>query len=282
MNPKTPGTSKAHKEKSAPPRTYHRTTKVHRPRAQTPSPPGVSTTVSGVRPSNEDAAALDTLAEIYPYEPAAVIAGLSPQRLGPYLAQVGGDPDEALLLYVYNARIAGALLEELGYAEVVLRNALVAQLEIIAARAYPGVPWYECDRMLDDWECNDILRARNAILDRAEALSGGKIIAELGFGFWTHLISSDRSWIWHNGLPRAFPCFLGAAYHQTEIHGTAVRLCELRNRIAHHEPLLEHNIAADHAQIINLVGWVSRDARNWVEASGRALALSFPKQRRKI
>lgn len=225
---------------------------------------------------------MNTLAEIYPYEASAVVAGLSPQRLGPYLAQVGGDPDEALLLYVYNARVAGALLEELGYAEVILRNALVAQLEIIAERVYPGQVWYECERMLDDWELSDILRVKNALLDRGEALSSGKVIAELGFGFWVHLISSDRSWIWRNGLPRAFPCFLGAAYHQEEIHGTAERLCELRNRIAHHEPLLEHDIAADHAQIINLVGWISSDTRNWVEASGRALALNFPKGHSKI
>ena len=77
----------------------------------------------------------------------------------------------------------------------------------------------------------------------------------------------------------ASPCFLGAAYHQEEIYGTAVR-CELRNRIAHHEPLLEHNIAADHAQIINLVGWISRDARNSGRGFGPGLGLELPQSAR--
>lgn len=46
------------------------------------------------------------------------------ERLSSYLAASGGDLDHALELYEWNSLLSGALHEDIGRVEVVLRNAL--------------------------------------------------------------------------------------------------------------------------------------------------------------
>ena len=42
------------------------------------------------------------------------------------------------------------------------------------------------------------------------------------------------------------------------------RLHFLRNRIAHHEPIHQRNLARDHAQLLEVVGWICPDSNTWV------------------
>ena len=51
------------------------------------------------------------------------------------------------------------------------------------------------------------------------------------------------------------------------------RLHFLRNRIAYHEPIHRRNLARDHAQLLELVGWMCSNSRDWVSATRRTPAV---------
>jgi hypothetical protein len=210
------------------------------------------------------------------YNRAAVAAQLSEIRLAPYLAAVGGDLERALTLYVWNARMAGALFEEIHYAEVFLRNALVAQLEVIAA-ANPSTAggWYEAG-FLDEASFAEISRAKEKLSRRHASPTEGRIIAELPLGFWHNLLASHEQRLWERGLYRAFVNLpLSDGNEHLEVAQRLHELGELRNRIAHHEPIFRRDHAADHCLILTLLGWISDDAAAWVEENGRVLEVSM-------
>ena len=51
------------------------------------------------------------------------------------------------------------------------------------------------------------------------------------------------------------------------------RLHFLRNRIAHHEPIHRRNLARDHAQLLEPVGWMCSNSRDWIAATSRTPAV---------
>ena len=74
-------------------------------------------------------------------------------------------------------------------------------------------------------------------------------------------------------MPRS-PTPTGAFPHRAKLtriaaHQALNPLRKLRNRIAHHKPILAHRLAEDHAQILEVTGWISLEARTWIELRSR-------------
>lgn len=65
----------------------------------------------------------------------------------------------------------------------------------------------------------------------------------------------------------------GSATPREEIDDRMQRIHVLRNRIAHHEPIFRRNVAHDYADMLTLVGWISNEARGWVEELSRVPVL---------
>ena len=55
-------------------------------------------------------------------------------------------------------------------------------------------------------------------------------------------------------------------------------LRDLRNRIAHHEPIFARELASEYQTIIEVIGWMCGDTRSWVvhHAPFRAFSLVGP------
>lgn len=85
------------------------------------------------------------------------------------------------------------------------------------------------------------------------------IVAELPFGFWVSLLSRryDRH-LWVPALYKAFPGYRGTRESLRDNFET-MRL--FRNRIMHHEPVHHRHLAADHAKIYRLLGYMERSGR---------------------
>ncbi|WP_420437028.1 hypothetical protein [Candidatus Poriferisodalis sp.] len=47
------------------------------------------------------------------------------------------------------------------------------------------------------------------------------------------------------------------------------RLHLLRNRIAHREPIFRRDLARDHAQLLELIGWMCADSQTWAAGGSR-------------
>lgn len=89
----------------------------------------------------------------------------------------------------------------------------------------------------------------------------GKVIAEIGFGFWRYLSVrrlSERLWVPY--LHQAFRPGTG----RPAVDGPGGRLPGLRNRVAHNEPLIRRNLAARYAAILVVAGLPSTELREHI------------------
>lgn len=103
---------------------------------------------------------------------------------------------------------------------------------------------------------------------------GGRIVAELSFGFWRYLLTSRyEKTLWTPAIRHAFPRL--KPQRRRTVHDRVQQLHLLRNRIAHREPVWRRDPAADHANILAVAGYICPHARSWIARSstvGRVVA----------
>lgn len=98
---------------------------------------------------------------------------------------------------------------------------------------------------------------------RARVL-GGKVIAELTFGFWPYLFTRTRhTTIWLPYLRHAFPS--GAV--RDHLHEGLIELVAVRNRVAHHEPLAKAHIVPTQRRIERFANYVSPELSSYIKRS---------------
>jgi hypothetical protein len=182
---------------------------------------------------------------------------LSAPRLERYLLAAANDRERALSLYDWNARISAAVLRDVAHLEVGLRNAYDEALSATSAAdqlrwtsasmtAFP--PVHRTKRAPDGSTHQvDINRKAREILDAAIRAAGGpqapsgKVVANLTFGFWRYLSSkAHEKSLWVPYLHTVFP----PKTSRREVDARIGRLHDLRNRAAHHEPLIDTDLVA--------------------------------------
>lgn len=197
----------------------------------------------------------------YPYLPAqvdAIRASLSEPRFGAYLSKGGNDTGYALALYLYNARLAKAFLYPLHVVEVTLRNAIDGLLVGRYGQTWPHEPALR-DGLLTE--------AGRATLDKAIGRAGagasrGQIIAELTFDFWSHLLRPEYHALWRTALNIVFP-HARPPVGRHEVQGLARSINRFRNRVAHHEPILDQNVGDLQAKIVELIALRCPETAAW-------------------
>ncbi len=185
---------------------------------------------------------------------------LSAARLGTYETLAGGPPgleqtEKALSLYMWNAQISSAFLVPLHICEVVIRNAISDVLATVYGPEWPWSPGFE--RSLPKptkgyRPTDDLINARR------NQPTTSKVIPELKFVFWQMMLTGrfDKR-LWNNYLVASFP---NASYRTSNCSQLRQKLYaeldvirKLRNRIAHHEPIVSRMLHDDFIIIKNLV-----------------------------
>ncbi|WP_327640042.1 Abi family protein [Kribbella sp. NBC_00482] len=219
-----------------------------------------------------------------------VEAWLSAPRISVYLAAAAGDRQRALDLYEWNTQLSSALLHDLAHLEVGIRNAYDQALtqhaqfvphwttnpqQVFAPvlrtkKVYDPSVGRRVSRRVD---VND--KPRKA-LQRAISEAGGmnappgKIVAQLMFGFWRYLSSAAHEVpLWRPYLHHAF----AAGTSRPDVDVRMGDLHELRNRVAHHEPLLSWNLVKAQQQLVELAGLISPDLAQHITTSSKVAAL---------
>jgi hypothetical protein len=106
---------------------------------------------------------------------------------------------------------------------------------------------------LDQRAREDIATARRRVRSKRKTPSDGQTIAELSFGFWRFLLANRYgTTLWPN-LAGGFPHAPDRA--RTTVEGPIGRLHDFRNRLAHHEPVWNKELATRIDQRVN--GWPS-------------------------
>ncbi|MCX7540399.1 hypothetical protein [Corynebacterium antarcticum] len=180
----------------------------------------------------------------------ALDRSIGPVRMGTYVAAAEGDSDRARALYLWDRELAAAFFADLAILEVALRNAMSARL-----KDEWGCEWYRNpDMPLDDRSLNTLSTAWQRITGEKTA---DRLVAQCMFGFWRGLLDAgsytgkkprrikcDYEVLWRGVLDKAFPGGRALAraenqrWNREYAFAVVSRVNELRNRVAHHEPLI--------------------------------------------
>lgn len=195
-----------------------------------------------------------------PQQLASIEAALSAERLTGYVTAAGGDKQEALKLYEWDTRMAGALLMCLSKFEVAFRNAVDAQLSAMAA----PVDWFDAyDHILQEPARDAIQLARGRVCRGRYGVTHGRMVAELNLGFWRYLVTTHYArTLWVPGLSRAFP---HAGQPLSKISRSVSKVYNLRNRVAHHEPVHRQDIAGVDREMHAILSWICPDTATWAQ-----------------
>ncbi len=193
---------------------------------------------------------------------AAVVSCLSEERFAEYLHRSAGDEARALELYSYNISLSAELFKCISWLEVALRNALSREMV-----TQFGSEWYDRqDIGLSIESLRLIANSMRFLKDRRKAISLGRVVAGLTLGFWVKLLAPGYKnrydeFFWRPALHRAFPHartdpkvprFVRQAVY-VPLNDT---ILELRNRIAHHEPIYKRDLIDEFSTITQVAGWL--------------------------
>jgi hypothetical protein len=206
----------------------------------------------------------------------AIKKALSPGRIETYETASGAtDPydSRAFALYAWNAQVSAALFVPLHICEVVVRNAAADALDAVY-----GAQWPWDSRFI--LSLPDVARgygySPRADIRRvaAEQPTTGKVIPELKFAFWEQLFTLRHDVrLWHPELKNVFPNHNPAdtvVGIRKKIYKHLQVIRQLRNRIAHHEPIFTRNLIEDFSRIVELIELRSAIVAAWMQSNQNA------------
>ena len=191
-----------------------------------------------------------------PAEDFAHVQALSHARLSNYRSFFGATNDgEALGLYRWNDELSAVLFRTISLVEVVLRN----QFHLVMSQRYGAVgtqgskDWY-AHLALSSLSKAKIMaithyKKGHQLLSRVPAPSPDDVVSGLTFGFWPRLLDTavdihQQSLAWGPILVDVLPghrqrqaSYWGKLKHRDALFARLDLCNELRNRIAHHEPI---------------------------------------------
>lgn len=190
---------------------------------------------------------------------------LSYERFDRYLAWAGGDRERAISLYTLNTQISEALYTPMQMLEITLRN----QIHTVMTDAY-GEMWI-CKKklLLEKHQTEQLEKAIQYIKKQKKDVCAGKIVSELSFGFWTAMLGSKYEDLWQKKLNKIAQRENGKGLRRKDLSSPMTPIRNLRNRIAHHEPILEWNLQKHYRNIIKITGWLSQPAASWCKNYSR-------------
>lgn len=209
-----------------------------------------------------------------------------------YLVACNGDTRKAMTLYRYNIRLSQELLAVIGCFEVALRNKIDKRLIL----RY-GNDWLR-DLILPQgafYSDNRVLRSKNIIqkaysgLSRTDSYSHNKLLSEMEFGVWKYMFSNVQYALTGQTLLGIFPNKPRSTpehnYDNTYIFRELDYINNLRNRIAHHEPICfgtgSSRIRIDtyyalnrYSRILTLLHWLDIDSASLLYGLGDVIGIS--------
>jgi hypothetical protein len=138
------------------------------------------------------------------------------------------------------------------------------QLTALSISRHRDPDWYlALAADLSSEACATIADARRHATANGRAETAGRVVAELPFGFWRYLLASryERT-LWRTRLYRAFP---GQGRRQA-VYAKFAGLHQLRNRVAHHEPVHNRPLARLQDDALLVAEWTCPATRTWIAA----------------
>ncbi|MDA0782414.1 MAG: Abi family protein [Proteobacteria bacterium] len=185
---------------------------------------------------------------------------ISEPRFATYLLDTDGDADKALELYLWNCRLCESLYTPIHILEVSLRNNFHDKLSEVY-----GSHWYDDikDNLLEK-DISKIEEVKKRFLSKKKELNTDDIVATLSMGFWVGLLWRHyETKLWRPCIYNAFPNAPKPFTRSAAAKKLSV-IKDLRNRIAHHEPVYNRNLPEMHSTLLETLGWMCEDTKQWL------------------
>lgn len=233
---------------------------------------------------------------------------LSKERIDVYLNICNNNKIEAFRKYKLNSELSAILYEILAHLEILLRNAIVQKwndyftheaqvaLKNRTTTIVPQISWpldtseiqkYAHKHMVDlKYHDRDISTATDKFNNYkskkgtpSRKMTNGDLISQLNFGFWYDSLRDPFNTINRKKLYEIFPHAPHNSDHLKslkEIRKKVYKAYQLRNRIAHHEPIINSaNLLTDFDASIEIINYLSKDYKDMLlrKKTGRFIAL---------
>ncbi len=197
---------------------------------------------------------------------------LSPERFAAYLTIAQQDRLTAMSLYERNTALSEALYGVIQGLEVPLRNHMHNSLIQSI-----GPQWF-LSNVLQHPQTAMVADVIFDLNKQSRAVTGGRVVSELSFGFWTSLLGPRyEKTLWVPHLHAVFPNAtyevispVGRVVHKLARHRISLQLNEvrkLRNRIAHHECIVNSNLQRHYEEIMQCIEWICPTTASWVQGT---------------
>lgn len=225
---------------------------------------------------------------------AALVKLLGKSRFQPYLDESKKDKALACDLYMWATQLAGAFHSQLSFVEIALRNSLDSCIKV----------WNRKQGYPEDWtgekdlaeplysligkEIREARKRFSSSIKKGTPPTHDDVIAQLMFGTWVKIIyfkgskdNAKQERLWREGLHEAFQ--LGNNDSEREKIGKTLNdLRRLRNRVAHHENLLQVNIQSKINQIYSVLTAIDPDYQKLVHSRSTLRELKNKDPRRRV
>lgn len=201
---------------------------------------------------------------------------LSAPRFGTYFA-AKGNVAAALSLYHWNALISSAFLFPLHVYEICIRNAAAEAIQHAHGANWPSSAAFE--QSLPNPTPPNYSPRRDLVMTRHRINQAGSVVANLKFAFWESAYTSrHHQTLWDGNINISFPNMLSQTAQdkissRRYIHSVTGHVRELRNRIAHHEPIFTRNLSTEYAEILAIISGRSQHVADWMHRSQSVASL---------
>jgi hypothetical protein len=159
-----------------------------------------------------------------------------------YLTATGNNSKKAMTLYRENLRLSQELFTIISCFEIALRNSINQHYT-----DHFGASWLRQSvapggMFLINPKCRiTVSTVADAIMKLGANYTHFKLVAELGFGFWRYMFAPHQYQAAGQTLLAIFPARPqsgpGIQYNARFVFNQLIRVNNIRNRIAHHEPI---------------------------------------------
>lgn len=134
-------------------------------------------------------------------------------------------------------------------------------------KAY-GVDWFQNGNAPLNNDARRVIQEAYHEIKKPNPIPAGDVVAELKFSFWVSLLGPGYdSSLWRKALYKGFQT--GTGKKRSDVHGRLNSIRRFRNRVAHHEPIFHRELGETHAEIIEAIGWMCNDTKQWAEHHSR-------------
>lgn len=202
---------------------------------------------------------------------AALRNALSDERLRAYATPQDVDEFDAVARYFWNLSLTLAIQPALHALEITFRNHLFSRSTTLIGDRYKKFKevscWLDADPTpLEEKEAESVEHAKRELRMSRRPRTPGRLVSKLGFGFWVSLCKrpyeqgrASGPALWPGLLAtNAFPHLPAATRSRQFVFESFDALRGLRNRVSHHEPIWDHDLAKAHDRIIGALGWMNQ------------------------